>query len=58
MNKSRRVVRFALSHDVECPQVPRVRLTSERELETSRVGVWLGLAAILWSLIAIPAFMM
>lgn len=58
MNKSRRVVRFALSHDVERPQVPRVRLTSEREFDTSRVGVWLGLAAILWSLIAIPAFMM
>jgi hypothetical protein len=55
MNKSRRVVRFALSSELHQQNAPRARFSPERGIEGQNVGVWLGLAAILWSLIALPA---
>jgi hypothetical protein len=35
----------------------QITLAPERGIETAHVGVWVALAAILWSLIAIPALM-
>ena len=37
------------------PEQVQITLAPERGIETSHVGVWIGIAAVLWSLIAIPA---
>ncbi len=58
MNRSRRVVRFAMSNEVEQQRARRATFTPERAVDSSNVGIWLGLAAVLWTLIALPAFML
>ena len=54
MKERRRVVRFAMSNKGNEPEEMQITLAPERAIETSHVGVWIGLATILWSLIAIP----
>lgn len=54
MNHRRRVVRFAMSSVGNEPEGMQTKLAPERVVETSRIGVWIALTAILWSLIAIP----
>ncbi len=55
MNKDRKQVRFVMSYKDEARRFGRPRFTAERAVETSNLGIWLGLATLLWLLIAIPA---
>lgn len=55
MNKDRKQVWFAMSYKDEAQRFGRPRLTAERVVETSHLGVWLGLATLMWLLIAILA---
>ena len=55
MSKDRKQVRFAMSYIDEERRFTRPRFTAERAVETSHLGIWLGLATLLWLLIAIPA---
>ena len=54
MSQRRRVVRFAMSNQGNEPEKMQITLAPERGIETAHVGVWIALATILWSLIAIP----
>lgn len=56
MANDRKHVRFLQSYLDEERRFGRPRLTSERAVETSNVGIWLGLATLLWLLIALAAF--
>ncbi|OWK31932.1 hypothetical protein [Sphingomonas mucosissima] len=56
MVKDKQQVRFAVSYTDEDQRFARSRLTSERAVDTSRLGIWLGLATMLWLLIALAAF--
>jgi hypothetical protein len=54
MSQRRRVVRFAMSNKGNEPDQVQVMLAPERGIESSHVGVWIVIATVLWSLIAIP----
>ena len=56
MSKRRRVVRFVMPSNGNGAQPPQIKLGPERALQTANIGVWVGLATILWSLIVIPTF--
>ena len=56
MVKDKQQVRFAVSYTDEERRFARPRFTSERAVDTSRLGIWLGLATVRWLLIALAAF--
>lgn len=56
MSKRRRIVRFVTPRHGTDVQAAKIRLAPERGIHTARVGIWIGLATLLWSLIAIPTF--
>lgn len=56
MVKDKQQVRFAVSYTDEERRFARPQFTSERAVDTSRLGIWLGLATVLWLLIALAAF--
>lgn len=53
MDRRQRVVRFALHNNDVSSDGVKAELAPERAIETSRIGLWFGLAAILWAVIAL-----
>lgn len=56
MSSARREVRFAVSNVAHEAEDLEVVFAPEREIRTVNIMLWVMLAAILWSLIVIPAF--
>lgn len=48
MANDKKRVRFVLSCSDEHRRFARPRFTAERAVETANLGIWLGLAALLW----------
>ncbi len=57
MRKCRKMVRFAVPvrDDSRVGNGDRTSFLPERAVHTVNVGIWIGVAALLWSLLVIPA---
>lgn len=56
MKKANQMIRFVVSNRDDT-ETESVILLPERGVQTANIGIWLGTAALLWSLLVIPALM-